>query len=89
MPAKIIKTLEEADGHPPSEEELREIYEAHKELKRNVEALKEEMNNKMEKLQTISLRLTNESDANAADLVTELMQSCGLPCDEGIKLIIV
>lgn len=83
LPAKLIKTLEEADGHPPSEETLREIYEAHKELKRNVKQLKEELNDKMEKMQILGERIKTEKDANALDLVTELMQSCGIPDDEG------
>ncbi|XP_055326406.1 uncharacterized protein LOC129580222 [Sitodiplosis mosellana] len=85
LPEKLLKTLEEADGHPASEEELREIYEAHKELKRNVEKLKQEMNDKVEKMQVISDKLKTDEDANALDLVTKLMQSCGIPCDEGIN----
>lgn len=83
LPAKLIKMLEETSGQPPSEEELREIYDAHSELKRNVQLLKEEMNDKVEKMRILSERMNTEKDAKPLDLVTELMDSCGIPCDEG------
>lgn len=83
LPEKIIKTLEEADGHRPSEEELREIYEAHRELKQNVQKLKQEMKENVQKWGILSAKLKTDEDANTLDLVTDLMQSCEIPCDEG------
>lgn len=83
LPEKILKTLAEANGHPPSEEELREIYEAHRELKENVEKLKQEMNGNVQQFEIFSEKSKTDEEANALDLVTDLMQSCGIPCDEG------